>query len=461
MKTLLANAAIGAAIIPSLTVASALRQQDVQTPLVSTGPKQPSIIHTDNVKPLLRLHQQLIAIESISGKEHDVGAYIVRYLHEIGLSVEIQKVGPEGGSKSTETETEPFTLLASPLDDDETYLTTSTSHKKKLPSRFNVFAYTNASTSNHHPTLLTTHIDTVPPYIPYSTNSTNRFHADTLISGRGSVDAKASLAAMLTAWTTLLTQPAEDQTLPADSTAMLLVVGEEVGGSGMRAASAHFAATEPPTTFDVGIFGEPTESTLACGHKGNLGFTINVHGRAAHSGYPWLGVSANDVLIAALAALKFKAEWPSSEKYGNTTVNVGRIEGGFAANVVAERASAKIAIRIADGQPEAVRQIVRDTINEATKELLKDASGNTVGDVEVIFPDGGYGPIDCDCDLEGFETMTVNYGTDVPWLAGNHRSYLYGPGSILVAHSDHEALTVAELKRGVEDYKRILLSTLG
>jgi len=459
MRSFLANAVVSTVVLPALTAATALWQQDIQTPLVSTGSTQPSIIHTDAVKPLLRLHQQLIAIESISGNEHDVGAYLVRYLHDIGLSVEIQKVDAGGGSKSIGSY-EPFTLLTSPLDDDETYLTTSTSHKKKLPSRFNVFAYTNASTSNHHHTLLTTHIDTVPPYIPYSTNSTKRFHADTLISGRGSVDAKAALAAMLTAWTTLLTQPAEDQVLPADSTAMLLVVGEEVGGSGMRAASAHFAATEPPTTFDVGIFGEPTEHTLACGHKGNLGFHINVHGRAAHSGYPWLGVSANDVLIAALAALKFKVEWPSSEKYGNTTVNVGRIEGGFAANVVAERASAKIAIRIAQGQPEAVRQIVRDTIHEATEELLKDASGKTVGDVEVIFPDAGYGPIDCDCDLEGFETMTVNYGTDVPWLAGNHKSYLYGPGSILVAHSDHEALTVKELKRGVEDYKRILLGTL-
>lgn len=411
-----------------LALVQAFPQQ--QTPLVSpsTSHKNKHAIHADNIVPLLRLHQQLISIESISGNEYAVGAYIVRYLHDLGLSVEVQPVElPSSKSASTLAEEtyEPFSLLTSQLDEQDSYLTTSTTRKHKLPKRFNIFAYTNASAAGHHHTLLTTHIDTVPPFYPYSTN-TSSYHDDTLISGRGSVDAKGSLAAMLTAWTSLLTPPpkavCEDNSalceaereaslkFPADSTALLLVVGEETGGQGMRAASKAFAISSPPTTFDVGIFGEPTESTLACGHKGNLGIGINVHGRAAHSGYPWLGVSANDVLVAALGSLKFKATWPSSEKYGNTTVNIGKIEGGVAGNVVAERAKANIQIRIADGKPDAIKKIVRETVDEATKEWLKDGEGVTKGEVEVVFPDGGYGPVDCDCDVDGFETMTVNYG---------------------------------------------------
>ena len=59
--------------------------------------------------------------------------------------------------------------------------------------------------------------------------------------------------------------------------------------------------------------------------------------------------------------------------------------------------------------------------------------------------------------------MTVNYGTDIPWLektVEGQKRYLYGPGSILVAHSDHEALTEDQLFEGVEGYEKILLHLL-
>lgn len=56
--------------------------------------------------------------------------------------------------------------------------------------------------------------------------------------------------------------------------------------------------------------------------------------------------------------------------------------------------------------------------------------------------------------------MTVNYGTDIPNLLGDHKRYLYGPGSILVAHSDHEHLTVGNLTEAVEGYKRIVRHAL-
>lgn len=57
----------------------------------------------------------------------------------------------------------------------------------------------------------------------------------------------------------------------------------------------------------------------------------------------------------------------------------------------------------------------------------------------------------------GFETMVANYGTDVPHLKGNHVSYLYGPGSILVAHGDDEGLRVGDLEDAVEGYKRLIV----
>jgi acetylornithine deacetylase len=57
--------------------------------------------------------------------------------------------------------------------------------------------------------------------------------------------------------------------------------------------------------------------------------------------------------------------------------------------------------------------------------------------------------------------MTANYGTDVPHFLGNHTSYLYGPGSIHVAHGPNEALTVGDLETSVEGFKKLVLHALG
>jgi len=135
------------------------------------------------------------------------------------------------------------------------------------------------------------------------------------------------------------------------------------------------------------IFGEPTELKLASGHKGIMGVEISAKGKAGHSGYPELGRSANAMLLPSLAAL-LQVELPYSEKYGNTTLNIGRVEGGVAANVIAEDATANIAIRIAGGTPEAVEKILLDTINAGGEEL----------DITIKH---GYGPVSLDTDVKG------------------------------------------------------------
>ncbi len=54
----------------------------------------------------------------------------------------------------------------------------------------------------------------------------------------------------------------------------------------------------------------------------------------------------------------------------------------------------------------------------------------------------------------------VNYGTDIPNLKGDHKRYLYGPGNILVAHSDHEHLSASDLNKAVDGYKRLIRASL-
>ena len=60
----------------------------------------------------------------------------------------------------------------------------------------------------------------------------------------------------------------------------------------------------------------------------------------------------------------------------------------------------------------------------------------------------------------GFDTIILTGGTDIPYLRGDHKRYMYGPGSVLSAHSDHECLKVEELIKAVDDYKTIIQTLL-
>lgn len=357
---------------------------------------EPTSLDPSASKELLYLHRKLVEIESITQNENGVARWLTSYLRERDWTVEAQEVSK---------------------------------------NRYNLLAY---GKKRETTILLTSHIDTVPPYWPYYHNKTTD-----IIGGRGSVDAKASVAAQIMATVGLKEKLYDDISL-------LFVVGEETGGDGMRVFSSW---DKRPTSHEVVIFGEPTEGKLVCGHKGMLGFALKATGKAAHSGYPWLGVSANDVLVEALSELlELRKHLPWSEKYGNTTMNFGRIQGGVAANVVAETASANVATRLAAGTPDFTRGLIIDALKS-----VKAAAQKQGGDLEVEWSSEGYGPVDIDCSIEGFETLTVNYGTDVPNLSGDHRRYLYGPGSIFVAHSDHEALKKKELEQAVLDYRRLII----
>jgi acetylornithine deacetylase len=107
---------------------------------------------------------------------------------------------------------------------------------------------------------LSTHLDTVPPYIP------PRLEGDRLW-GRGACDAKGIAAAMICAAERL-----RERTLPV---ALLFVVGEEVTHDGAHAANA-FARQQFAGSPDSRILinGEPTESTLALGTKGAMRVTV-------------------------------------------------------------------------------------------------------------------------------------------------------------------------------------------
>jgi len=278
--------------------------------------------------------------------------------------------------------------------------------------RFNIIA-----TSGERPAVfLSTHYDCVPPFFPSRAD-------DTHVYGRGACDAKGILAAQVAA--------AERLRESGDAVGMLFVVGEERGSDGARVANS---AAPPGVKFLIN--GEPTDNRLGIASRGVYRVRLDASGRAAHSAFPELGESAIDKLLEALTIVRGLA-LPSDPDLGQTFYVTSLIEGGVAPNVVPPSASAELIFRTI-GDNREIRARLR-----AVEHLVH------VRDVLSL-------PVARMHALDGFERAAFSYTTDISVLTNWGTPLLIGPGSIHVAHTDHESIAIAELHAAVDLYVRIV-----
>ena len=338
-----------------------------------TGPFSEHVTVPSYRQRLLKLHRELVETWSVTGNENAVSEVVIRYLMKNGFQVERQVVSSNRDHNADQNR---FNVVAWPVTDSKN---------------------SQASSGRTPRLLISTHLDTVPPFIPYSIDG-GSIRANTVVSGRGSVDAKASVVTQIIAIEELL---ADGRVKPED-VMLLYVVGEEDGGDGMRHFSSVLNSPKesnsslsdrlPAVGFEFVIFGEPTENKLAKGHKGLLICNIKAKGVAGHSGYPWLGRSANEVLMRALVKA-LDEDLGSSNQFGLTTVNVGVFHGGVGGNVIAEEASASLVIRIATGPEDTGHEKIKARLLQILDEVDKDAFT-----VEWL---GGYGAVPCQYDVNG------------------------------------------------------------
>jgi acetylornithine deacetylase len=212
-------------------------------------------------------------------------------------------------------------------------------------------------------------------------------------------------------------------------------VGEEQGSDGARAANN----LSPKSRFLVN--GEPTESKLASGAKGSLRATVRKRGREAHSAYSHLGESAIEPLLKLLPTVH-ELPLPSDPVLGETTVNIGVIRGGTAANIVPSHAEAEMMVRLV-GDVEPVKKMLKQWVK---------------GKAEIEF--GSHIPAQRFHTVDGFEVAPMAYTSDIPLLSRWGTPLLFGPGSIHVAHTPDEHIDVNELRASVDAYERIARNLL-
>jgi len=279
--------------------------------------------------------------------------------------------------------------------------------------RSNVFAI---SPQQPRPAVVfSTHMDTVPPFIPSSEDATR-------IYGRGCCDAKGIIAAQIAA--------AERLREEGIYVGLLFLVGEERDSLGAKLANQQ----APASRFLIN--GEPTENRLATASKGTLRVEITAHGRMAHSAYPELGESAIEKLLEALNRLR-AMKLPSHADVGPCTLNVGVIEGGRAPNVIPDYARAQLLYRLVGPAEQLRKDIERAVSGLAKPEFVLEIPFTRLR------------------TLEGLPRMVAAFTTDIPWLTNWGEPLLVGPGSIHAAHTEGEYVEKRELHAAVDLYCQI------
>lgn len=340
---------------------------------------------------VVALCKELVAIESVTLREGPMVQHLVERLQDRGFKVLTQPI--EGGDSSLSAPR--ANLLA--VDDD------------LAPIRL----------------VFTTHLDTVPPFIPPREEGE-------LLYGRGTCDAKGIFAAQWIALEILRSRGHK-------GLALLGVVGEETDSVGAK--KAH----EILPHADFVVDGEPTGLVMTSAAKGILGLRLVADGVAGHSAYPDRGRSATHALIHGLHRV-LSAELPWEPEFGRTTVNVGTIEGGVAPNVIAPLATADLMIRL--GAPiEVVKSEIARLLGPGIAVEVPTASEP----LKIFTP-------------EGYPKAPVSFGSDVPYLSRIGTTLLVGPGSIHDAHTMAEKIGKDELYGAVDFYVALgerLLATKG
>jgi len=324
---------------------------------------------------LVRTLLDWVDIPSVTGAEADYGDALARALAGLGLAVERQEL---------------------------------------TPGRWNLLARAGGPE-----VVFCTHLDTVPPWIPPREDRE-------FVHGRGACDAKGQAVAMLAAARALL-DAGEDRF------GLLFTVGEETDSAGAALANERLADPWRPRRV---IVGEPTGLRWVRAHKGAFKARLVATGEAGHSSQESLP-SAIHALVKTSSRL-LGERWGEHAVLGRGTLNVGRIQGGVAANVVAEKAEADLLVRVVE-PVEAVRARIVACLEPGVR---LDTPAKAHGPTEFAVPDGEEG-------------IAVAFGTDAPHLPRWGKPMLFGAGSILDAHTDHEKVA----KRDLEECAAMLART--
>lgn len=296
--------------------------------------------------------------------------------------------------------------------------------------------------------MLSGHLDTVPVNEPaWSVPAREGLIRDGLLYGRGALDMKGAVAAMVVAFERLCAS-AE---VPAGDVVLALTAGEEVDSAGASALCASGLLAGVETT----LIGEPTDLGVGIGHRGALWVRVEAGGSAAHGSQPDAGINAVRALLDWLhpiSSIETLAEGSSSpHETGSVSINV--IEGGQAPNVIPDKAYALLDFRtVAGDDTAALLGALRRRGEGVELTVLRDASPIAI-DAEDPLAAAALAAVE-ECGLHP-RVRRMPYLTDGSVFATQLgvRAVIVGPGSETGAHIDDESVGVSDLAAAARIYE--------
>ncbi len=322
--------------------------------------------------------------------------------------------------------------------------------QEHLPGRPNVLATISAGAPDT--LMLEAHLDTVhadgmtiEPFKPVV--------RDGKLFGRGSCDAKGSMATFLEAAVEAVKAPKQ---LRHDI--LLLFVSDEE----YKFTGAQFAARRGIKA-DFGIAGEPTQLKIVRAHKGVTRWKIATHGVAAHSAYPERGRNA----IYSMSKVISRLEEYASKLYagqphpvlGSPSLSVGVVEGGQAVNVVPDHCWIEIDRRTLPTETmESVLSPVKALLNGLTDWEMKEPHLSIAGmEVAVNSPVVQSLARSVKDVCRDVKIEAAQYATDAGiYNAAGIPTVVFGPGDIAQAHTESEYLELHQLHQAVDIIRRFL-----
>lgn len=276
------------------------------------------------------------------------------------------------------------------------------------------------------------------------------------IIGRGAADMKGGVAAMAVALATL----ARAGFTPAADLILAVSGGEERGGHGAR----HMAATGCLEGCCQIVVGEPTGLEVCPAMRGGIRWQITVHGKAAHSSTPHLGVSAISYVLRAALALEanpFVRE--PHDLLGHPIVGIAGIRSGPPSNIVPDLCTFDIGVRRipdndADEMEATLHQVLEDV--RASSGLPVEIEVQRILAAPALETDRGHpliqATMDAVAEVTGRAAVVRGFpgGTDALVLTPAYDApfVIIGPGKFEQAHQTNEYVDIAELETATRVY---------
>jgi acetylornithine deacetylase/succinyl-diaminopimelate desuccinylase-like protein len=299
--------------------------------------------------------------------------------------------------------------------------------------------------------VLNTHVDTVPPHVPYS-------REDDTVRGRGACDAKGPLAALLCAF--LACSPERGRVTLA------VTPDEEVYSTGAA------ALVSGPLDADGFIVGEPTGLDVCTAAKGRFEGTLTLSGVAAHAAEPDSGVSAIAALEPVLGSVRTfdDAHGPGEHgSLGAPTLTPTLVEGGAATNQVPAECRLTLDRRsvppeTAEGFREALLEHVRGAVSDVEVEF--DFTERPTPFLEAFATDPDEPLVETLANASGGAVRPFGAATEASYFAREAPTVVFGPGVLAdeegaVAHAEREYIDVGEVHRAADAVRETLDTLLG